>query len=122
MSQTQREMRILGSICPHLLPQHTRDQDSSENLQEAREHGGVPRYLVTRSIPPRIYASHISLVSSIWELSSCLEEKRCDALVEDDVWVNFNTTTDTYLQVVGLELQKESTSIGENTFLIKREC
>jgi len=29
----------------------------------------------------------------------------------------------TYLQVVGLvELERESTGIGENSFLVKREC
>jgi hypothetical protein len=40
------------------------------------------------SIPPRRYASHIALVSSICEPSSCLEEERCDTLMEDDVGID----------------------------------
>ena len=40
-------------------------------------------------IPPR--RSNIALTSSIYEPSSCFEEVRCDALMEDDVWVNFKT-------------------------------
>jgi len=36
------------------------------------------------SIPPRRYASHVALVSSIHEPSSYLEEERCEALMECD--------------------------------------
>jgi hypothetical protein len=40
------------------------------------------------SIPPRRYANHIALATSICEPSSCFEEVRCDALMEEnDVWV-----------------------------------
>jgi hypothetical protein len=38
-------------------------------------------------IPSRRYASHIALVSSINEPSSCLEEERCDTLMEDVVGI-----------------------------------
>jgi hypothetical protein len=96
----------------------------TQTLQEAQEHVGVPRSSMRVSIPPRRYASHVALVSSICEPSSCLEEERCDTLMEDDVWVDFDHYNKVHnLQMVGLvELQRESTGVGENTFLIKREC
>jgi hypothetical protein len=50
---------------------------------EAQEHIGVPRSSVRASVPPRRYASHVALVSSIHETSSCSLEERCDALMED---------------------------------------
>jgi len=66
----------------------------------------VPRSLVRESIPPRRYASHVALVSSISERSSCLEEERCDASMEKcDVWqivVDLVTAAGVDLQVVGL--------------------
>lgn len=34
------------------------------------------------------YASHIALVSSIFELSTCLEEERRDTLMEDDAMID----------------------------------
>jgi hypothetical protein len=36
------------------------------------------------SIPPRRYANHIELTSSIYKPSSCFEEARCDALMTCD--------------------------------------
>jgi hypothetical protein len=67
----------------------------------------VPRYSVRVSVPPRRYASHVALVSSIYETSSCIEEEicddeidfihetssclvedRCDALMEDDAEID----------------------------------
>jgi hypothetical protein len=37
--------------------------------------------------------------------------------------VDSKTATGSDLQMVGLvELQREKTSVGENTFLVKREC
>ena len=39
------------------------------------------------SVPPRRYASHIALVSSIYEPSNCLEEERCDTLMDNGVKV-----------------------------------
>jgi hypothetical protein len=37
--------------------------------------------------------------------------------------VDSGTTTSTYLQIAGLvELQRESTGVNVNTFLVKREC
>jgi hypothetical protein len=49
---------------------------------------------------------HVSLVSSIHETSSCIEEDMCDALMEDcDAWqtiVIYETTIGKNLQVPGL--------------------
>jgi hypothetical protein len=42
---------------------------------------------VRGSVPPRRYDSLIALFSSICESSNCLEEGRCDTLMEDDVGV-----------------------------------
>jgi hypothetical protein len=80
---------------------------------EAREHVGAPRSSVRASVPPRRYASHVALVSSIHETSNCIEEERCDdeidfihepsscsveercdALMEDDVETDSRVAVD----------------------------
>jgi hypothetical protein len=95
----------------------------NQTLQEAQGHVPTSRSLVRESIPPRRYAKHIALVSSICGPSSCLEEERCHTLMEDDVCVDFKTTAGIDLQMTGLvELQRELKGVGENTFLLKREC
>ena len=84
-------------------------------------------------IPPRRYANQNALATSICEPSSGSDEVRFDALMEEnDVWVTFpfqgpvidsETTADSNLQMAGLvEMQREKTSVGESTFLVKREC
>jgi hypothetical protein len=55
----------------------------TQTLREAWEQVGAPRSLVRVSVPPRIYASHVALISSIHETSSYSLEERCDALMED---------------------------------------
>jgi hypothetical protein len=45
----------------------------------------VPKSSTRSNIPPMIYASHIALVSSIYEPYICLREERCDTFMEDDV-------------------------------------
>jgi hypothetical protein len=66
-------------------------------------------------------------------LLNCFEEVWCDVLMEEnDVWaivpfeglvIDSKTTVGSDLQMVGLvEIQREKTGIGENTFLVKREC
>ena len=85
------------------------------------------------TIPTRRYANHIALATSICESSSCFEEVRCDALMEEcDGWVTIplqepvvhsETSIGSYLQTASLgELQREQTSVRVNTFLVKREC
>lgn len=58
---------------------------------------GVPRPLVTMSIPPRKYSTHFALISSFCEPSSCFEKESCDALKEDDIWVDSMTPKSSYL-------------------------
>lgn len=41
------------------------------------------------SISLRRHATLIVLASSTCELSSCFEEVRCDALIKDDAWDDF---------------------------------
>jgi hypothetical protein len=78
---------------------------------------------VRESLPPMRYSSHVSLFSSIYYPSSFLEEDRCDTLMEDDVLVDSKTTMGTNLQMLGLvEFHREKIGVGENIFLIKREC
>jgi hypothetical protein len=50
-----------------------------------KEHIGALNSSMRVSIPPRRYAIHIALDSSIYEPSSCFEEVRCVALMEDGV-------------------------------------
>lgn len=78
------------------------------------------------SRPSRIYSIHIALIYSICEPSSCFEEERCDTLLEDcdvvtgvlqDPVIYSKTAADTGL----VELQREKTGVGLNTFLVKRE-
>jgi len=45
---------------------------------EAQQHVGAPKSSMRASVPLRRYASHVALVSSIRETSSCIEEERCD--------------------------------------------
>jgi hypothetical protein len=68
----------------HQYPLGLEVLDESSTFEEAREHVGALRYLVRKNIPPRRYVSHITLISSICEPSSALEEERCDTLMEDD--------------------------------------
>lgn len=95
-------------------------------LQKAQELVGASKSSMRASITPRRYVGHVALVSSNCEPFGCLE-KRCDALMEEcDVWqivVDPITATNTDLQIAALgELQREMTNVGENTFLVKREC
>jgi hypothetical protein len=46
------------------------------------------------SVPPRRYVSHVALVSSIRETSSCSLEERCDTLMEDDVEIDSRFVVD----------------------------
>jgi hypothetical protein len=48
----------------------------------------MPISSLRASMPPRRYSICITWISSICESSSCLEEERCDTLMEDDVWVD----------------------------------
>jgi hypothetical protein len=48
----------------------------------------VLRYSIRENIPPRRYARHVALFSSIYEPSSCLEEETFDTLMEDDVEID----------------------------------
>jgi hypothetical protein len=61
----------------------------TQTLQETREHVGAPRSLVKVSVPPRRYASHVALVSSIYmTFQLSIEQERCDTLMEDDVEID----------------------------------
>lgn len=60
---------------------------------------GAPKSLARASIHPRRYATHIALASSICEPSNSLEEVRCDALMEDDVWVDPKIVASTKFQM-----------------------
>jgi hypothetical protein len=62
--------------------------DEPSSFGKYREHVGALRPPVGASIPPRRYASHIIMVSSILEPSSCLEEEMYDTLMEDDAKVD----------------------------------
>jgi len=76
---------------------------------------------VRASRPPRIYYSHVALVSSIREPSSFFFSRRgeWDALMEDDVGVDSKTAVGGYLQMaLFVELQKDKTGVSENTFLV----
>jgi hypothetical protein len=85
-------------------PTHQKSRWPTRTLQEAQEQVGAPS--VRTSIPPRRYANHVVLISSICEPSDCFEEERCDALMEDDVWVDSEIIGCTYLQIASLvELQ-----------------
>jgi hypothetical protein len=70
-------------------PAHRRLTWLTLTLQEAQKQSyRHPRSSMSVSMPPRLYASHLALVSSICMHSNCLEKERCDTLMEDDVEVN----------------------------------
>ena len=52
-------------------------------LQVAHEHVGAPRSSMRAIISPRRYSNHIALTSFVCEPSSCLDEVRCGALIEE---------------------------------------
>ena len=62
----------------------------------------MDRSLLRAFIAPRIYFKHIALASSICESSTRFEEVRCDALVENEVWVDYETTIGSDMQIAGL--------------------
>jgi len=69
---------------------------------------GSLRSEVSISIPPRRYATHIALASSIFNPYSSLEEVMCNSLMDDDVWVDPETTKSTNLQMEDLgELHRD---------------
>lgn len=60
----------------------------TQTLEEAQGQAVVPRSSVRVSIPPRRYASHVALVSSIYMPFNCIEKERCDTLMEDDAEID----------------------------------
>jgi hypothetical protein len=45
---------------------------------------------VRESIPPKEYTHHVAFVSFIYMPFGCLEEERCDTLMEDDANIDSN--------------------------------
>ena len=74
-------------------PTHMKPKWLIQTLEDAQEHLCVLEYLVRVSIPLWRYATHLSLDSFICESSNCIKEVSCDSLIEDDVWVEPETTT-----------------------------
>ena len=73
---------------------------------------------------PKIYHSHIAMVSSIYNTSRDIAEVRCDTLMEEfdisETVIDSETNLD--LLMAGLvELQREHTTVSENSFLVKMD-